>query len=154
MFRGVRIIVHSRFDLIFQNGAAAEDMSDVICRGTTASIPPAEFRLYHVVGSTYAGQQNVHVFSSSKRSSAKASTRRADKDQGAGKKIQRYRQTIVLKESFLLSQLSWTLCHWMHRRAFLQVCLQDNLCQKSCVMIWLKLQLKMILRRMFMLSSL
>ena len=39
--RGVRMIVHSWFNSICQNGAAAEDMSDVICRGTTASIPPA-----------------------------------------------------------------------------------------------------------------
>ena len=98
----MRIIVHSRFDAICQDCAAAEDMHDVICRGTTASIPPAEFRLYHVVGSIFAGQHYAPAFSSSKRSSAKASTRRADKDQGADKD-KKYKQSIVIQESFLLN---------------------------------------------------
>ena len=101
----MRIIVHFRFDSIFHNGKGAADMSDVICQNTPASIPQAEFRLYHVVGSTYAGQEYLPLFSSSKRSSAKANTRRANIRQGDGK-IQRQRQTILIEESFLRNQLS------------------------------------------------
>ena len=39
--RGVRIIVHSRFDLSFHHAKATADMSDILCQGTTASRPPA-----------------------------------------------------------------------------------------------------------------
>ena len=42
--RGVRIIVHSRFDKMFHNAKATAGMSGVLCQGTTASIPQAEFR--------------------------------------------------------------------------------------------------------------
>ena len=62
--RGVRIIVHSRFDQSCHNAKATADMSDVLCQSTTASIPAASFRLYHVVCSDYAGQQYVPIFSS------------------------------------------------------------------------------------------
>ena len=77
---GVRAIVHTRFDLLFHDAKNTEGISDAFCRDTNASIPPAEFRLYQDVGSTYAGQQYVPLFSASTRSAAKASTRRANKE--------------------------------------------------------------------------
>ena len=83
--RGIRIIVHCQFDAILLNAEAAEDMSSVICRGTTAPIPPAEFRLYYFVGQNYAGKQYVPLFPSSQRPSQKANTRRADIRQGDDK---------------------------------------------------------------------
>ena len=38
--RGIRIIVHCLFDSVLLNADAAEYMPSIICRGTTASIPP------------------------------------------------------------------------------------------------------------------
>ena len=38
--RGIGIIAHCQFDSVLLNADAAEDMPSIICRGTTASIPP------------------------------------------------------------------------------------------------------------------
>ena len=57
--RGVRVIMHTRFDPMLYDAKHKEHISDVFCRDTNASLPPAELRLYQDVGSTYAGQQYI-----------------------------------------------------------------------------------------------
>ena len=55
-----------------------EEITGIICRGTSACIPPAEFKLYNLIGKDYAGKQYVPVYPSFTRTLRNAQTRRAD----------------------------------------------------------------------------
>ena len=65
--RGIRISMHSRLDSIIATADTAEDISSIICRGKSASIPPVQLKLYHFVGTDFARKLYVPLYPSVSR---------------------------------------------------------------------------------------
>ena len=82
VFRGIRIIIHSQFDSIVVAADAPEDVTIIICQGKSASRLPAEFKLYHIVGTDLAGKLYAPLYPSSAWTIQNANTRRADTRKG------------------------------------------------------------------------
>ena len=59
----IRVIVHSHFHSVHLLAENREDNCMMICPCESASMPPAEFRLYQYIGKGFAGKQYVQVWS-------------------------------------------------------------------------------------------
>ena len=76
--RGMRVIVHSQFDSVDLFADTKEVNHMIISRGESASMIPAELKLYHFIGKGFAGKQYVPLYPSSNRTLRNATTRRED----------------------------------------------------------------------------
>ena len=57
--RGCRVTVRSRFDSGDMPSEHMDDSAMMICRSESASIPPADFRLYNIHGKNLLGKQSA-----------------------------------------------------------------------------------------------